>query len=107
VRVVLDTNVLVAALLTHGTPPERLYSAWHAKQFVLCSCERQIEEINRVSRQKMAAKPEFAQWVNDRIPAGKVGQPEDVAAAVTYAARPAASLITGTSLLVDGGWTAQ
>lgn len=49
-RVVLDTNVLVAALLTHGTPPERLYSAWHAKQFVLCSCERQLEEINRVTR---------------------------------------------------------
>ncbi len=52
-------------------------------------------------------KPEFAQWVNERIPAGKVGQPEDVAAAVVFAASPAASLMTGTSLVVDGGWTAQ
>ena len=43
-----------------------------------------------------AAKPEFAQWVNDRIPQGRVGQPEDVAAAVVFAASPAASLITGT-----------
>jgi len=53
------------------------------------------------------AKPEFAQWVSERIPAGRVGQPEDVAAAVVFAASPAASLITGTSLVVDGGWTAQ
>ena len=53
------------------------------------------------------AKPEFAQWVNERIPAGRVGQPEDVAAAVVFAASPAASLVTGTSLVVDGGWTAQ
>ena len=58
-------------------------------------------------RQMREKKPEFAQWVHERIPAGKVGQPEDVAAAVVYAASPAASLMTGSSLLVDGGWTAQ
>jgi NAD(P)-dependent dehydrogenase (short-subunit alcohol dehydrogenase family) len=52
-------------------------------------------------------KPEFAKWVSERIPAGKVGQPEDVAAAVVFAASPAASLMTGTSQVVDGGWTAQ
>ncbi len=55
----------------------------------------------------MMSKPEFAQWVKDRIPAGRVGQPEDVASAVVFAASSAASLITGTSLVVDGGWTAQ
>ena len=55
----------------------------------------------------MMARPEFAQWVKERIPAGRVGQPEDVAAAVVFAASPAASLVTGTSLVVDGGWTAQ
>jgi NAD(P)-dependent dehydrogenase (short-subunit alcohol dehydrogenase family) len=58
-------------------------------------------------RRMTAAKPEFAQWVHSRIPAGRVGQPEDVAAAVVFAASPAASLVTGTSLVVDGGWTAQ
>src|SRR5258706_45630 len=51
----------------------------------------------------MMSKPEFAQWVKDRIPAGRVGQPEDVAAAVVFAASSAASLVTGTSLVVDGG----
>ena len=55
----------------------------------------------------MFAKPEFGKWVRDRIPAGRVGQPEDVAAAVVFAASPAASLVTGTSLVIDGGWTAQ
>jgi NAD(P)-dependent dehydrogenase (short-subunit alcohol dehydrogenase family) len=58
-------------------------------------------------REMKEKKPEFAQWVNERIPAGRVGQPEDVAAAVVFAASPAASLVTGTSLVVDGGWTAQ
>ena len=54
-----------------------------------------------------AAKPEFAQWVEQRIPLGATGKPEDVAAAVVFAASPAAALVTGTSLVVDGGWTAQ
>jgi NAD(P)-dependent dehydrogenase (short-subunit alcohol dehydrogenase family) len=58
-------------------------------------------------REMAAARPGFAQWVMDRIPAGKLGKPEEVAAAVVFAASPAASLITGTSLVVDGGWTAQ
>lgn len=56
---------------------------------------------------KMAARPEFAAWVQDRIPMARVGQAEEVAAAVVYAASPGASLMTGTSLVVDGGWTAQ
>ena len=55
----------------------------------------------------MLAKPEFGEWVKSRIPAGRVGQPDEVAAAVVFAASPAASLVTGTSLVVDGGWTAQ
>lgn len=42
-----------------------------------------------------------------QIPAGRFATLEDVAAAVVFAASPAASLITGTSLLIDGGWTAQ
>ena len=42
----------------------------------------------------------------ERIPLGRVGQPEDVVGAVVFLASPAASLITGHTLLVDGGWTA-
>jgi len=39
------------------------------------------------------------------IPLGRIGAPEDVAQSVLFLASPAASLITGTVLLVDGGWS--
>ena len=55
----------------------------------------------------MFAKPEFAKWVMDRIPLGRLGQLDEVAAAVVFVASDAASLMTGTSLVIDGGWTAQ
>lgn len=49
----------------------------------------------------------FLDWVMSRIPLGRSGQPKDVAGAILFLASPAAQLITGTSLVVDGGWTAQ
>jgi len=51
--------------------------------------------------------PTFRDWVLNRIPLGRLGRLEEVTAAIVFLASPAASLITGTSLLVDGGWTAQ
>jgi NAD(P)-dependent dehydrogenase (short-subunit alcohol dehydrogenase family) len=42
-----------------------------------------------------------------RIPLGRLGRVEDVTAAAVFLASPAAALITGTSLLIDGGYTAQ
>jgi NAD(P)-dependent dehydrogenase (short-subunit alcohol dehydrogenase family) len=42
-----------------------------------------------------------------RIPLGTLAEVGDVAAAVVYLASPAARMVTGTSLRVDGGWTAQ
>jgi NAD(P)-dependent dehydrogenase (short-subunit alcohol dehydrogenase family) len=50
--------------------------------------------------------PETRKWILDRIPLGRAGTVEDVAQAVVFLASPAASLVTGSSLLVDGGWTA-
>jgi NAD(P)-dependent dehydrogenase (short-subunit alcohol dehydrogenase family) len=41
-----------------------------------------------------------------RIPRGEVGQPTDVMGAVVFLASPAAALITGAALVIDGGWTA-
>jgi NAD(P)-dependent dehydrogenase (short-subunit alcohol dehydrogenase family) len=55
----------------------------------------------------MFARGGFGDWVRERIPGGRIGDPEEVAAAVVFAASPAASLITGSSLVLDGGWTAQ
>ncbi len=52
-------------------------------------------------------QPEFLADVLARIPAGFVGSTADVAGAVLYLASPAARLVNGTVLVVDGGWTAQ
>jgi NAD(P)-dependent dehydrogenase (short-subunit alcohol dehydrogenase family) len=53
------------------------------------------------------ADPEFRADTISRIPLGRVGHVDDVVGAVVYLASPAASLVTGASLLVDGGYTAQ
>jgi NAD(P)-dependent dehydrogenase (short-subunit alcohol dehydrogenase family) len=53
------------------------------------------------------ADPAFRAEVVDQIPLGRIGEPEDVAAAVVYLASDAAALVTGISLRVDGGWTAR
>jgi NAD(P)-dependent dehydrogenase (short-subunit alcohol dehydrogenase family) len=50
--------------------------------------------------------PTFRKWVLDHIPLGRLGTVEEVASAVVFLASPAAALVTGSSLLVDGGWTA-
>jgi NAD(P)-dependent dehydrogenase (short-subunit alcohol dehydrogenase family) len=49
---------------------------------------------------------EFRKWVIDRVPLGRIGTVDEVAAAIVFLASPAAALVTGSSLLVDGGWTA-
>jgi NAD(P)-dependent dehydrogenase (short-subunit alcohol dehydrogenase family) len=51
--------------------------------------------------------PTFREEVLRSIPLGRLGVPADVGAAVVFLASDDASLITGTSLLVDGGWTAR
>ncbi len=54
----------------------------------------------------MFEDPAFKEDVLRRIPLGRLGKPEDVAGAVIYLSSPAADLVTGHTLLVDGGWTA-
>ena len=49
----------------------------------------------------------FRASVRKRIPLGRIGKPKEVAAPVVFLASPAASLITGETLMVDGGWTIQ
>ena len=50
--------------------------------------------------------PVRAAWINDKIKLGRVGEVEDIMGAALYLASGASSMVTGTHVLVDGGWTA-
>jgi 2-deoxy-D-gluconate 3-dehydrogenase len=54
----------------------------------------------------MWADPAVYEGVVRRIPLGRLAMPEDIVGAVVYLASPAADMVTGHTLLVDGGWTA-
>ena len=50
--------------------------------------------------------PERVAWIKSKIKLGRVGEVEDVMGAAVFLASDASALVTGTSILVDGGWTA-
>lgn len=51
--------------------------------------------------------PEKRAWIEDKIKLGRAGEVEDIMGAVVFLASQASAMVTGTSLLVDGGWTAE
>ncbi|MDC0738658.1 SDR family oxidoreductase [Cognatishimia sp. SS12] len=50
--------------------------------------------------------PERFDWIMSKIKLDRVGEVEDIMGAVQYLASDASAMVTGTSLLIDGGWTA-
>lgn len=53
------------------------------------------------------ADPDFREWVLGKIKLGRLGRIEDIMGPVVFLASDASALITGSSLMVDGGWTAE
>jgi 2-deoxy-D-gluconate 3-dehydrogenase len=51
--------------------------------------------------------PEKRAWVMDKIKLPRVGEVEDIMGAAVYLASDASAMVTGTSMLIDGGWTAD
>ncbi|AIO72430.1 putative toxin-antitoxin system toxin component, PIN family [Burkholderia multivorans] len=49
-RVILDTNVLLGALISPSGPPDAIYRAWRAARFELITSVEQLDELRRVSR---------------------------------------------------------
>ena len=65
-RIVLDTGILIGALITVDTPPDKIYQAWKKKRFELFTSEWQLEEFRRVSRY-----PKLRKFINP-IEAGQM-----------------------------------
>ncbi len=52
-RAVVDTNVLLSALLVKGSAPDHVLRAWLADRFILLTSEWQIDEVREVSRRQV------------------------------------------------------
>jgi len=63
--------------------------------------------IETPGTKKWLGNRDFRKSVQKRIPLGRIGNPREVAEPVVFLASPAASLITGATLMIDGGWTIQ
>jgi NAD(P)-dependent dehydrogenase (short-subunit alcohol dehydrogenase family) len=55
----------------------------------------------------MLADPEFKSFVVNKIALGRVGKLEEIMGAIVFLASDASSLMTGSALMLDGGWTAS
>jgi NAD(P)-dependent dehydrogenase (short-subunit alcohol dehydrogenase family) len=87
---VLLTKVLAIELAQHGITVNAVAPTFIATELTRGTLEN----------------PAWRERVLSRIPLGRIGESEDVAAATVYLASPAAAMVTGHTLLVDGGWTA-
>ena len=58
-----------------------------------------------VNERNLTDDPEYAEHWAEVLPTGRVGHPEDVAAALSYLVSPEAAMVTGHTLTVDFGWT--
>jgi NAD(P)-dependent dehydrogenase (short-subunit alcohol dehydrogenase family) len=63
--------------------------------------------IERKLTQPFLEEPTFRAVMLQKIKLGRLGKVEDLMGAVVFLTSPAAALITGTSLVVDGGWIAD
>jgi Dehydrogenases with different specificities (related to short-chain alcohol dehydrogenases) len=51
--------------------------------------------------------PERRKWIESMITLGRIGEVEDIMGGIIYLATDASALVTGTALIIDGGWTAH
>jgi putative PIN family toxin of toxin-antitoxin system len=76
-RVVLDTNILVSALLSPSGTPATIYNAWEGGKFILLTCAEQLEELRAVLE-----KPQIAALIKPHRAGRLVNQLRRLAEAV-------------------------
>lgn len=82
-----------------------LANEWAAKGINVNAVAPGYIETNNT--EALRTDPDRNQAILDRIPAGRWGQPEDIAGAAVYLCSPAARYVHGAVLNVDGGWLAR
>jgi len=78
----------------------------YAREGIRCNSVHPGPIITPMTEQRRA-EPAVYQRMLSRIPLGRYGEPEEVAYAVLYLASDESSFVTGSELVIDGGWTAQ
>jgi len=86
-RVILDTNVLVSALISPKAAPDRLYQAWRARTFELLTSEEQLQEFRRVTRH-----PRLRKYLHPSAAGAMLNEVRLLAAVVTDLPRVKASV---------------
>ena len=108
-RIVLDTNILVSALITKGTPPDQLYQAWLRNNIQLVTSVAQIDEMTNVlarsklrrfvdpdeATQMVSAIHLRAHVIDDMPIPSRSPDPKDDMILATAVAGQAALLVTG------------
>ena len=94
-----------------------LYNSRHSATVKAMAVAREPHEIhvNTICRtfietplaRRFLANEDFRTWVLNRIKLGRIGQVEDLMGAVVFLASDASSLMTGSAMVVDGGWVAD
>ena len=78
----------------------------YAAENIRCNSVHPAPIETDMTAEMRADKEKFADMIR-RIPMGRYGKPEEVAYAVIYLASDESSFVTGSEVVVDGGWTAQ
>jgi NAD(P)-dependent dehydrogenase (short-subunit alcohol dehydrogenase family) len=123
-----DASVInLASMYALVSPDQRVYDApvktnppfygaakaalLHWTRYVACEFASEGIRVNAISpgpfpsTQVQEGSPEFVARLANKVPMNRVGAPEEIRGPILFLASPASSFVTGSNVVVDGGWT--